>query len=104
MPDRVEPLDGRAQRQSGLRGRLLDPDEDPVLQKLAAEAASELSTHSATVSLLFEKKQLLKGTFNPGTEERVVDRDRGMCRFVIEDQQPVEVNDARSDPRALPEG
>jgi GAF domain len=103
MPERVDVLEGRALQHPGLRGRLLDPDEDPVLQRLAAEAASGLGAPSATVSLLFERKQLLKGAFNPGVEERLRDRDQGMCQYVVRDRATVEFSDTKTDPRPLPD-
>jgi putative methionine-R-sulfoxide reductase with GAF domain len=103
MPERLDLLEGRVLRHPGVRGRLLDPDEDPILKAIAVEAASELRARSASVSLLYEKKQLLKGAF-PGSEERLVDRDRGMCQLVVRDRCTVEINDTATDPRPLPDG
>ena len=60
MPDRIDVPGKRPERLAAFRGRLLDPDEDPVLKQITAEAAADLHMMASAVSLVLERLQYFR--------------------------------------------
>ena len=101
-PDRIDVLGKRTERLWAFRGRLLDPDEDPVLKQITADAASDLHMTASAVSLVLERLQYFRaatGLDSMTQISRSTDRDMSICQYVVRDGVSVMVTDTTADER-----
>ena len=76
--------------------------EDVILQTIVADAAGELSTPIALVTLVLEQIQFFKAHYGLPDDlsiSRATERDVSFCQFVVRDGEPFEVEDAAGDDR-----
>src|ERR1700753_2023650 len=102
MPDRIDVLGKRPERLAAFRGRLLDPDEDPVLKQITADAASDLQMTASAVSLVLERLQYFRaatGLDHLTQVTRSTDRDMSICQYVVRDGAAVMVAATTKDDR-----
>lgn len=98
--DRVDIL-GSGYRIRGVTEQLLDHRPDPVLQEIAAEAASVAGTPIALVTILLDNIQLFRARVGVSDEDDQVAanaRDTSWCQFVVRDDAVVEVQDGAQRP------
>src|ERR1700710_1736297 len=102
MPDRIDVLGKRPERLAAFRGRLLDPDEDPVLKQITADAATDLHMTASAVSLVLERLQYFRAATGLDSMTRITrstDRDMSICQYVVRDGAPVTTTDTSKDER-----
>ena len=76
--------------------------EDVILQTIVADAAGELSTPIALVTLVLEQIQFFKAHYGLPDDlsiSRATERDVSFCQFVVRDGEPFEVENAEEDER-----
>lgn len=81
---------------------MLAETEDCELQRLVEEAARELGTPIALVTMLLDHIQFFKAHHGlPGAlaEARGTHRDVSFCQIVVRDEEPLEIVDAAADDR-----
>lgn len=102
VPDRIDILGSRPERAAAFRGRVLDSPDDPVLDGIAAEAASELKAPTCLVSLVLDRLQIFRASSGLAgllALDRATDRDLSICQYVVRDRAMVAVADTHTDPR-----
>jgi hypothetical protein len=106
MAKRIDALGRDDSRLDAFGGSLLDSDVDDALQQLVEQAASEVHTPIALVSLVLSRTQFFRAHRGLPAELAVAqatDRDLSFCQFVVRDGTPFEVTDAVADSR-VPQG
>lgn len=101
MPDRIDVLGPRPERLAAFRGKVLDTEDDPVLDAIAAEASRELKA-PCVVSLVLDRLQYFRaeaGLSGQRTLDRATDRDLSLCQYVVRDRAMVAVEDTHADAR-----
>jgi hypothetical protein len=101
VADRIEAL-GVTDRASLFAGRVLHHADDEVLQRLVGQAAAQLGTPMAIVSLILDHVQLFRAQVGlPGDLQRArgTDRDQSFCQLVVADEAPLVVTNAPDDER-----
>jgi hypothetical protein len=102
LVDSIDALGPRPDRYLAFRGELLAEAEDEVLQSIVEEAARDLSTPIALVSLVLDDIQFFKAHYGLPPDlaaARGTERDVSFCQFVVRDGQPFEVINAEQDAR-----
>ena len=74
-----------------------DTQEDPVFNKIVAMTAEYFKAPIALISIVDEHEQWFKARV--GIEECSTPRSASFCAYSLLDNQPLEILDARSDPR-----
>ena len=100
--DRYNALGKRPERYSAFTEGLLAEAEDNELQAIANDAAGELSTPIALVTLVLERIQFFKAHYGLPDDlaiSRATERDVSFCQFVVRDGEPFEVENAEEDER-----
>jgi len=100
--DRIDALGHRPDRYGAFTHELLAEADDVELQEIVRQAAAELSTPIALVSLVLDQVQYFKASVGLPPElaaARGTHRDVSFCQFIVRDGQSFEVNDASNDPR-----
>lgn len=100
--DRIDVLGTNPERAKVFTKELLAEANDVELQDLVEQAAKELNSPIAIVSLVLEKVQFFKahvGLPPALVSARGTNRDVSFCQFVVRDEKPFEVNDATTDTR-----
>ncbi len=98
----IDALGYRPYRHNAFSHDLLAETDDPILQEIVKEAASDLSSPVAMVSLVLDHIQFFKASVGLPpilASSRGLHRDASFCQFVVRDGIPFEVNDAPNDPR-----
>jgi hypothetical protein len=102
LVDSIDALGPRPDRHLAFTGELLAEAEDEVLQSIVEQAARDLSTPIALVSLVLDEIQFFKAHYGPPsdlTAAQGTERDVSFCQFVVRDGQPFEVTNAEQDAR-----
>ncbi len=100
--DRIDALGHRPDRYGAFTQELLAEADDVELQEIVKQAAAELSTPIALVSLVLDQVQYFKASVGLPPElaaARGTHRDVSFCQFIVRDGKSFEVNDASNDPR-----
>lgn len=100
--DRIDVLGSNPERAKVFTKELLAEANDVELQDLVEQAAKELDSPIAIVSLVLEQVQFFKahvGLPPALVSARGTHRDVSFCQFVVRDEKPFEVNDAANDIR-----
>ncbi len=100
--DRMNALGYRPDRYGAFTHELLAETDDAELQTIVQQAAAELSTPIALVSLILDQIQFFKASVGLPPDlaaARGTHRDVSFCQFIVRDGQAFEVNDALNDPR-----
>ena len=95
-------LSKKSERYSAFTEGVLAEAEDVILQTIVADAAGELSTPIALVTLVLERIQFFKAHYGLPDDlsiSRATERDVSFCQFVVRDGEPFEVEDAAGDER-----
>lgn len=100
--NRIDGLGPRPDRHAAFTRELLSEAEDDELKFIVEEAAKDLKTPIALVSLVMEQIQFFKAHY--GMPEQLIklrgtDRDLSFCQFVVHSEEPFEVVDAKNDSR-----
>jgi len=98
-------FDPKSNRNASFTRQLLAEMEDDQLQAIVEEAAKDLNTPIALVTMVMEHVQFFKAHYGLSGDlaaTRGTDRDVSFCQFVVASEQPFEVQDARLD-KALPQ-
>lgn len=92
--------DSEAQRIAALRAlNILDTPPDHVFDELVAYAAHALRMHGAGLTLVDAQRVWFKAATTPLLQAG--ERAQSFCTHVVEATQPLEIRDARLDPRFL---
>ena len=100
--DRFDVLGSRPERRSALSRELLAETQDAELQSVVEEAARNLSTPIALVSLVLDHVQFFKAHYGLPPDlaaSRGTSREVSFCQFVVRDGKAFEVSDAANDER-----
>jgi len=100
--DRINVLADSNSRQNLFTKELLAETNDAELQEIVKNAAEELNSPIALVSLVLDQVQFFKAHIGLPpvlAEARGTHRDVSFCQFVVKDGEAFEVNDAANDPR-----
>jgi len=100
--DSIDVLGERPDRHAAFARELLAETDDMELTQIAEKAARELSSPIALVTLVLDQIQFFKAHYGLPADlaaARGTRRDVSFCQFVVRDDQPFEVEDAKSDPR-----
>lgn len=100
--DSIDVLGDQYNAYSLLNHDLLAETDDSELQLIVENAAAELDSPIALVSLILDQIQFFKahvGLPEVLAKARGTHRDVSFCQFVVESGQPFEVNDGLNDPR-----
>jgi len=100
--DTYDALGKRPERYSAFTEGLLAEAEDTELQSIVNDAAGELSTPIALVTLVLERIQFFKAHYGLPEDlaiSRATERDVSFCQFVVRDGEPFEVENAEEDER-----
>lgn len=99
---RMDGLGPRPERYAAFTRDLLAEAEDDELKFIVEEAARDLNTPIALVSLVMEHIQFFKAHYGLPEELaslRGTDRDISFCQFVVNSEKHFVVEDAKNDPR-----
>jgi hypothetical protein len=102
MPQRIDVLEGYPPRSGSFRGRILDADNDPELDRITREAALELRAPTCVVSLILDRTQYSRASYGlPETpaNSRTISRDLTLCQYVVHERSIVAVSNVRTDER-----
>jgi len=100
--DRIDVLGRTNERFKLFTKELLAETNDSELQEIVKQAAEELNSPIALVSLVLDQVQFFKAHIGLPpvlASSRGTHRDVSFCQFVVRDGKTFEVNDAASDPR-----
>ena len=100
--DRIDVLGNLNSRVNLFTKELLAETDDAELQEIVKNAAKELNTPIALVSLVLDQVQFFKahvGLPPVLADARGTHRDVSFCQFVVRDAEIFEVTDASNDPR-----
>ena len=99
---RIDVLPARRPVLSGIQGRVIASEFDPILQDLVERACAATVMPIAMVSLVLERMQVFRAHVGLPADLAAVcgtDRDASFCQFVVRDEVMFEVTDAHSDDR-----
>lgn len=102
MVDRVDALGRDTKHLEALAHVTLDESVDEQLQEVVHQAAGELGTPMALVSLVLDRLLYFRaqvGLPEDLASDRATDRDISFCQFVVRDGAPFVVQDATTDVR-----
>lgn len=102
MHERIDVLEGQPPRGGSFRGRILDADTDPELDRITREAALALRAPTCVVSLILDSAQYSRASYglpDGVAESKSTSRDLTLCQYVVRDGSIVAVPDARTDER-----
>lgn len=102
MVDRVDALGRDSKHIEALAHASLDESIDEQLQQVVHQAAGELGTPIALVSLVLDRLQFFQahvGLPEDLADARATDRDVSFCQFVVRDGAPFVVHDTTNDTR-----
>ena len=100
--DRIDVLGDKGERLKLFSKELLAETNDTELQEIVKQAATELTSPIALVSLVLDQVQFFKAHIGLPpvlATSRGTHRDVSFCQFVVRDGETFEVNDASNDPR-----
>ena len=100
--DSIDVLGHRPERQAAFTDQLLAESDDIELQQAVENAARQLSTPIALVTLVLDQIQFFKAHYGLPPDlaaARGTRRDVSFCQFVVRDEQAFEVLDAPNDTR-----
>ena len=100
--NRIDVLGNGKERFNVISKELLAEANDVELQEIVKQAASELNSPIALVSLVLDQVQFFKAHIGLPpvlASARGTHRDVSFCQFVVRDGETFEVNDASNDPR-----
>jgi GAF domain-containing protein len=100
--DRINVLGNHNERYGEFTKELLSETNDAELQQIVEQAAAELKSPIALVSLILDQVQFFKAHIGLPpvlASARGTHCDVSFCQFVVRDGKTFEVNDAANDPR-----
>ena len=100
--DKYDALGHQPERSKIFSQEILAEVEDPKLAEIVSQAANNLSTPMAMVTMVLEKIQFFKAHYGLPTDlavSRSTGRDVSFCQFVVRDGEAFEVENAKDDSR-----
>ena len=98
--DKYDALGHQPERSKIFSQEILAEVEDPKLTEIVSQAANNLSTPMAMVTMVLEKIQFFKAHYGLPSDlavSRSTERDVSFCQFVVRDGEAFEVENAKDD-------